>query len=63
MLQIAYNKKNIFNHKDYNDIKNVVRACYTNKDFILKYLTNYDIDYSSEIAKNNYQFLIFIQKN
>jgi len=62
MLQIAYKKKNIFNCKDYTTKENVVRACYTNNDFILKYLTNYNINYSSEIAKNNYQFLIYIQK-
>lgn len=62
MLQIAYNKNNKFHDKDYNTRHNVVRACYTNNNFILKYLTNYDIDYSSEIAKNNYQFLIFIKK-
>ena len=60
--KLLIKKKNIFNCKDYTTKENVVRACYTNNDFILKYLTNYNINYSSEIAKNNYQFLIYIQK-
>ena len=62
MLQIAYNHETEFNNSEYNAMSNVRRACYCNKEFILKYLTNYNIDYHSKIAKNNYQFLIFTQK-
>lgn len=62
MLQIAFNKNVIFKNSDYIKKQDVVRACYCNKEYILKYLTNYTIEYSSNIAENNYQFLILKKK-
>lgn len=59
MLQIAYNKDTKFNNSDYKSMKDVVRSCYTNKEFILPYLNNYKLTYEGEIEQNNYQFLIF----
>ena len=60
MLQIAYSEETKFiENNNYNEEKNVVRACYTNKEFILEFLENYYIFNEGEILENNYQFLIF----
>jgi 2-polyprenyl-3-methyl-5-hydroxy-6-metoxy-1,4-benzoquinol methylase len=59
MLQITYNKSTIFNNSKYTTIDDVVRSCYTNDIFISLYLKNYRVKYKSEIAENDYQFLIF----
>jgi 2-polyprenyl-3-methyl-5-hydroxy-6-metoxy-1,4-benzoquinol methylase len=59
MLQIAYNKDTIFNDSTYKTMDDVVRSCYTNDMFISLYLKDYRVKYKSEIAVNDYQFLIF----
>ena len=61
MLQIAYKKETKFKNETYNSVQSVVRACYTNKDFILKYLNNYDTYFEGDIGTDatDYQFLIF----
>lgn len=65
MLQIAYKKETKFKNETYNSVQSVVRACYTNKDFILKYLNNYDTYFEGDIgtAATDYQFLIFHKMN
>jgi len=65
MLQIAYKKETKFKNETYNSVQSVVRACYTNKDFILKYLNNYDTYFEGDIGTvaTDYQFLIFHKMN
>ncbi len=64
MLQITFNKTTIFNNSVYKTKQDVVRSCHTNSEFLKKYLTNYEIFYSSPVAATpkNYQFLIFHTK-
>ena len=54
ILQIAINTNNTtkFNHLKYNTIKNVIRACYTTKDFLLKYLVNYTVYHEGKKISN-----------
>ena len=69
ILQITLNKfgTTIFNNKDYKYIKDVVRACYTTEDFLLKYLDNYKISFKNDKIANRggdfSQYLFFKFKN
>jgi 2-polyprenyl-3-methyl-5-hydroxy-6-metoxy-1,4-benzoquinol methylase len=59
MLQIRYNKKTMFRN-DYSQRENVRLACQTNSDYILGYLTNYNLVASKRLeGKSNYEFLFF----
>lgn len=59
MLQIRYNKKTIF-RGDYSQRENVRLACQTNSDYILGYLTNYNLVAGKRLeGKSNYEFLFF----
>lgn len=59
MLQIAHNSECKFiDANKYKTIQDVVRSCYTNPEFIMTYLTKYQLTYKSDILPNNYQFLI-----
>ena len=57
-LQIRHDDL-IFNNKKYYSNENVRYACHTNEKDLSERLTNYKIDYVSEIANNKYQHLIF----
>ena len=59
MLQIAHNKQTKFKKNNYSTMHDVLRTCYTNKEYILQFLNKYKCTYESSIAENNYQFLIF----
>ena len=59
MLQIRYNEKTIFSGS-YETTEDVRLACQTNSEYILTYLTNYELVKSKKIAnKSNYEFLFF----
>lgn len=62
MLQIAHCKGTIFSNKAYDKERNVVRACRTNKDYILRVLDNYSLTKEHHLKKSDYCFLIF-EKN
>ena len=63
MLQIAYGVNTTFvKDNPYNSVQTIVRACYTNKSYILKYLTEYNLEYESQCEPSGYQFLIFSKK-
>lgn len=62
MLQIRHNKETKFS-ENYKKISDVAFACQTNHEYIVNYLYNYKLDFSSEILKDNkYQFLIYKKK-
>ena len=69
ILQIAINMDNTteFHNKQYNSTSNVVRACYTNEGFLLKYLDNYSIYHKNKKMLNKrkdfLQYLFFKCKN
>jgi len=61
MLQIRYNEKTIFSGS-YETTEDVRLACQTNSEYILTYLTNYELVKSKKITnKSNYEFL-FLNK-
>jgi len=59
MLQIAHSPTTTFNNDGYKTISQVVRACKTNKEFLQQNLNTYELEYSSDIYPNDYQFLVF----
>ena len=63
IIQIRYDSENIFSNK-YDSHKDICYACYTNSEYIGRYLTNYEIVSKSDVdAKTKYQNLIFQRKH
>ena len=59
MLQICFSERTRFCQHGYGTIRNVVRACVTNEDYVQGHLDNYALRYVSGVRSNSYKFLIF----
>lgn len=62
MLQIVYSNTTHI-ATNYKNEADVARACWTNSDTLLTYLTSYTLIYKGNVLRNDYQFLIFKKRN